>query len=142
MSDEVIAAAKSRLGDVGAMVRLMQPLNASGGDPVLRKRRLVADLCRLIGEEMNGNGEPHVAVSRNSNGNGNGHNGDSTTGMNGGELPPRLQQTLKSLLAGDSEKQVAKKLGLSRHTVHVYVKSLYKRFGVCSRGELLARWVR
>ena len=40
------------------------------------------------------------------------------------------------------ERQVALKLKISQHTVHVYVKQLYKRFGVSSRGELLARFVR
>lgn len=56
-------------------------------------------------------------------------------------LPPRMRQTLQRLLAGDSEKQIAQHLGRSRHTVHVYVKAIYKRFGVCSRSELLARWI-
>jgi DNA-binding CsgD family transcriptional regulator len=37
---------------------------------------------------------------------------------------------------------VRDKLGISRHTVHDYVKSVYRRFGVSSRAELLARWVR
>jgi len=54
-------------------------------------------------------------------------------------LPPRLQQTLAELLAGSSEKQIALKLSLSRHTIHNYVKALHQRFGVSSRGELLAR---
>jgi DNA-binding CsgD family transcriptional regulator len=58
------------------------------------------------------------------------------------ELPPRLQQTLECLLDGDSEKQVALRLGLSRQTVHDYVKALYRRFGVCSRAELLSRYLR
>ena len=53
-------------------------------------------------------------------------------------LPPRLSQTLNELLAGSSEKQIAHKLELSRHTVHNYVKALHQRFGVSSRGELLA----
>ena len=52
-----------------------------------------------------------------------------------------MEQTLRSLLGGDSEKQVAAKLGLSQHTVHVYVKQLYKKYGVSTRAELLARWV-
>ena len=56
-------------------------------------------------------------------------------------LSPRERQTLELLLAGNSEKQIAARLAISRHTVHVYVKSLYKRFGVNSRPELLARWV-
>jgi DNA-binding CsgD family transcriptional regulator len=54
-------------------------------------------------------------------------------------LPPRLTQTLNELLAGSSEKQIAHKLDLSRHTIHNYVKALHQRFGVSSRGELLAR---
>jgi DNA-binding CsgD family transcriptional regulator len=53
-----------------------------------------------------------------------------------------MEQTLRSLLGGDSEKQVAAKLGLSQHTVHVYVKALYRKYGVSSRGELLAMWVK
>jgi DNA-binding CsgD family transcriptional regulator len=54
-------------------------------------------------------------------------------------LPPRLSQTLNELLAGSSEKQIALTLDLSRHTIHNYVKALHQRFGVSSRGELLAR---
>ena len=53
-------------------------------------------------------------------------------------LPPRLRQTLECLLEGDSEKQVARRLGLSQHTVHQYVKALHRRFRVNSRAELLA----
>lgn len=54
------------------------------------------------------------------------------------DLPPRLQQTLHELLAGKSEKEIAAKLELSRHTIHNYVKALHQRMGVSSRGELLA----
>jgi DNA-binding CsgD family transcriptional regulator len=57
-------------------------------------------------------------------------------------LAPRLRQTLAGLLDGDSEKQVAAKLGLSRHTVHLYVGAIYRHFGVHSRGELLALLLR
>lgn len=57
-------------------------------------------------------------------------------------LPPRLRQTLECLLAGDGEKQVARRLGISRHTVHDYVKELYRRLGVSTRAELLARCLR
>lgn len=62
-------------------------------------------------------------------------------GLNGNpisRLPPRLTQTLDALASGLSEKQVARKLRLSRHTVHDYVKELHRRFDVSSRGELLA----
>jgi DNA-binding CsgD family transcriptional regulator len=57
-------------------------------------------------------------------------------------LSPRLQQTLTCLLTGDSEKQVAARLGLSRATVHQYVTALYRYFSVSSRAELLAQLLR
>ncbi|MDB5327575.1 MAG: LuxR family transcriptional regulator [Phycisphaerales bacterium] len=57
----------------------------------------------------------------------------------GAELPPRLAQTLAALQSGCSEKEVSARLGISKHTVHNYVKALHQRFGVSSRGELLAK---
>lgn len=57
-------------------------------------------------------------------------------------LSPRQQQTLEGLMLGRSEKEVAAELGLSRHTIHEYVTSLYRIFGVRSRGELLAKCLR
>lgn len=54
-------------------------------------------------------------------------------------LPPRLAQTLAALQAGCSEKEVSLRLGISKHTVHNYVKALHQRLGVSSRGELLAK---
>jgi len=70
------------------------------------------------------------------------HYPTSNSPVSGVLLSPRHQQTLDLLLAGDAEKQIAGKLGLSRHTVHDYVKAVYRRFGVNSRGELLALWVK
>jgi len=52
-------------------------------------------------------------------------------------LSPRLHQTLVCLLEGDSEKQIAGRLGLSPATVHQYVTALYRRSGVQSRAQLL-----
>lgn len=60
----------------------------------------------------------------------------------GDRLPARVAQTLACLLGGSSEKQVARRLGVSITTVHQYVGTLYERFGVHSRSELLARHVR
>ena len=57
-------------------------------------------------------------------------------------LPPRLRQVLRCLLEGDSDKQIAARLRISRYTVNQYTKAVYRRFGVCARSELLARWVR
>ena len=62
----------------------------------------------------------------------------SATELSPGKLSPRLRQTLACLLEGDSEKQVASRLGLSQATTHQYVTMLYRRFGVSSRAQLLA----
>ncbi len=53
-------------------------------------------------------------------------------------LAPRLRQVLCCLFEGDSEKQVAVRVGISPHTVHEYVRRLYQSFQVSSRGALLA----
>jgi DNA-binding NarL/FixJ family response regulator len=58
------------------------------------------------------------------------------------KLPPRVRQTLACLLEGDSQKEVAARLGLSWETVHQYVKALYRHYRVASRAELLARVLR
>jgi DNA-binding CsgD family transcriptional regulator len=58
------------------------------------------------------------------------------------DLPARPRQVLRCLLEGDSDKQVAARLGLSRHTVNEYAKAVFSHFGVRSRAELLARWIR
>ena len=51
------------------------------------------------------------------------------------------QRVLTWLLEGFSEKEVASKLKISRHTVHNHVRMIYRAFKVTSRGELLARFV-
>ena len=57
-------------------------------------------------------------------------------------LSPRQRQTLQYLLAGHSEKEIAEVMLLSRNTVHHHVKALHRHFGVSTRSELLAKWVR
>lgn len=52
-------------------------------------------------------------------------------------LGGRRSQVLEALCEGLSEKQVARRLNLSPHTVHGYVKSIYRELGVNSRAELL-----
>jgi DNA-binding CsgD family transcriptional regulator len=113
---------EARLGDVSALVRASSTLGIpSIGDGLSRKRRLVAMFCSFLGEQVLEGKSPAL--------------GDSP-------LSRRQRETLELLLAGNAEKQIAAQLSISRHTVHVYVKSLYKRFGVNSRPELLAKWVR
>jgi len=57
-------------------------------------------------------------------------------------LPPRVRDVLRCVLEGDSDKQIALRLKISKYTVNQYTKMLYTYFGVQSRAELLARWVR
>jgi DNA-binding NarL/FixJ family response regulator len=57
-------------------------------------------------------------------------------------LSPRLRQALECLLEGDSEKQAALRLGVAPRTLHEYVIAVYRHFGVASRGELLAFFLR
>lgn len=54
------------------------------------------------------------------------------------QLTRRMRQVLSQLMDGDSEKEIALRLTLSRHTVHQHIKSIYRRYGVNSRGELLS----
>ena len=56
-------------------------------------------------------------------------------------LSPRERQTLERLLNGQSYKQIARQLEISPSTVHKYVDSLHRRFGVSTNGELMALFV-
>lgn len=58
------------------------------------------------------------------------------------DLPLRVRRVLRCFLEGDAEKAAGLRLGLTRHTVNQYAKVIYRHFGVGSRAELLARWVR
>ena len=88
-----------------------------------RERRLVRMLHRelhpLIGRQLASSKEPSAS-----------------------QLPPRLRKVLQCLMEGDGEKQIASRLGLTRQSVHQYVKAVYRHFRVHSRPELLARWIR
>lgn len=63
------------------------------------------------------------------------------TGSDGGgvRLSPRERETLELLLTGAPQKQIADRMGVTTHTAHDYVKALYKKLGVNSRAELMAR---
>lgn len=56
-------------------------------------------------------------------------------------LTARQRQTLVRLQQGDSEKQIAQRLGIGKNTVHDFVRELYHYFAVHSRGELLAYFI-
>lgn len=54
-------------------------------------------------------------------------------------LSPRLAQVLDRLERGQSEKQIAISLGISRPTIHNHITRLHRLLDVNSRGELLAK---
>jgi DNA-binding CsgD family transcriptional regulator len=58
------------------------------------------------------------------------------------DLSPRQRQVLSCLLEGDSEKQVAARLGIGIATVHTYVMALYSHYHVSGRAELLSWFLR
>jgi DNA-binding CsgD family transcriptional regulator len=55
------------------------------------------------------------------------------------QLTESEQQTLRILVTGLSEKQTARILKKSQHTIHSHVKRIYKHLAVSSRAELLSR---
>jgi DNA-binding CsgD family transcriptional regulator len=57
-------------------------------------------------------------------------------------LSPRQREVLARLLEGDSEQQIAQRLGLTRDTAHQYIKAVYRRLNVNTRAELMACFVR
>jgi DNA-binding NarL/FixJ family response regulator len=114
-----------RKGDFAIMLRVVRKSQAGLPSEVVIDRHLVAEFCRLLAPCARRN-EIYIreAESRNER-----------------RLSPRMRQTLQRLLAGDQEKEVANRLGVSQNTVHVYVKALYRRYQVSSRGELLSKFV-
>lgn len=111
---------RGRLGDLSSVLHFVCSVQTPPKDAAGRRRAL-ADVCRSIAVEL-GTLKPAATTDP--------------------QLPRRLRETLACLLEGDSEKQVAAKLGLSPHTVHIHVKRLYRHFEVSSRGELLAKCLR
>ncbi len=53
-------------------------------------------------------------------------------------LSTAQHRVMKSVLEGHSEKEIAKLIYLSRHTVHNHIKEIYRKFEVHSRAQLLA----
>jgi DNA-binding CsgD family transcriptional regulator len=53
------------------------------------------------------------------------------------EVSPAQRRVLQLLLTGRSEKEIAKELHVSRHTVHNHISAIYATFAVHSRAELL-----
>lgn len=119
------------------------------------RRLILADYLRLVGSRIVGRpiagpspnvlNRPNLKTARSAGETPAAESPDATEShdpLANLNLSPRLQQTLDRLLAGDSEKQIAGRLGISPHTVHTYVKQLHKLLSASSRGELLSKFVR
>jgi DNA-binding NarL/FixJ family response regulator len=57
------------------------------------------------------------------------------------DLSAREREILLLLLSGDSEKEIARSIHRSAHTVHTFIQKLYRIFQVSSRGELMAQFI-
>jgi DNA-binding CsgD family transcriptional regulator len=109
----------------GVNIRIESPGIDHSIDP---RRQILADYCKVIGHRLLGRSIHHNTPAQ-------------LPPFQVPPLSPRQRQTLDGLLAGDSEKQIARTLGISVHTAHDHIRKLYKLFAVNSRGELLARFV-
>lgn len=122
--------------NIAGIVRATKNLSArrqSDSTSADERRRRLADFLKHIGEVFTGKRADRAAAPPAV---------DAKIDNRVSTLTPRVQQTLLRMLAGDSEKEIGIRLGVSKHTVHVYVKTLYRHFAVNSRGELLAHFVR
>src|SRR5687767_8283362 len=71
--------------DLSKIVAMVSALPLDQGDADLRRRRLLAEVCKVVGAHLSG--QPGVAA--------------------GVALAPRMRQTLDRLVQGDSERQIA-----------------------------------
>src|SRR4051812_46411222 len=117
--------------DLGLLLRFTQKARIPPAPAIARQRQLIADLCRLLGAQLDPSSAARTSYRARA----------VRLPVPEPDLSPRMRQTLQHLLAGDSEKQIASRLHVSAHTIHVYVKAVYERLSVTSRGELLARYI-
>ena len=68
--------------------------------------------------------------------------GGSAPSRRARELSERELGVLRLLAGGSSEREIGRELFLSFNTVHSHVKSIYRKLGVSSRADALARRAR
>ena len=66
------------------------------------------------------------------------HRGQATSEVQ--QLSRREREVLDLLARGDAYKQIADKLGISIQTLRGYIKSVYQKLHVHSRGEAVAKY--
>ena len=56
-------------------------------------------------------------------------------------LTPTERRVLQELLNGKTEKQIARRLGVTPGSAHQYAAAIYRKFGTRGRAELMALWL-
>ncbi len=56
-------------------------------------------------------------------------------------VSPRQSEILSLIADGYSDKQIARRLGMSARTVDSHLQRLYQRYGVHSRAAMVAKWL-
>ena len=57
------------------------------------------------------------------------------------EFTPRQDQILSLIALGLTDKEIARRLGISLSTVKTHLRRMYEKHGFHSRGEALAKWL-
>jgi DNA-binding CsgD family transcriptional regulator len=56
-------------------------------------------------------------------------------------LPPRQRQVTDLILSGETPKRIAIQLGLSVHTIREHLETVYRKFDVSGRDELMSKFI-
>jgi DNA-binding CsgD family transcriptional regulator len=56
-------------------------------------------------------------------------------------LTPRERQVLRLSMVGHGRKQIAALLSVTTHTVTDHFKSMYRKLGIRSQGELMSKFI-
>jgi DNA-binding NarL/FixJ family response regulator len=57
------------------------------------------------------------------------------------EATPRQEDILSLIALGRTDKEIASRLGLSVTTIKTHLRRLYRKHGLRSRAEALAKWL-
>src|SRR3954465_2646515 len=106
-----------RIGDIAALVRVIETSTDDRDDSIARRREILVAFCKSLDQRKR-----RLIPTR-----------PDAAAIPPPRLPRRMKQTLELLVDGASEKQIARRLALSQHTVHEYVKLLHRGFNVSSR---------
>ena len=132
-----------RCEQVRGLLRLLREGHAREADPGECRRYLLAGLAQLVGTDLAG---PLDAEARQlvelffSEFGPLLREPEARLGRSAVRLAPRPRQALLLVLRGLGDKEIARVMGISKHTVNQYLKVIFTTLGVSSRAELISRW--